>query len=60
MRDACFDFFVRCFERANPSFNSFDFVWFDAAQIGVLTSELLAFVETLSHIGFWACDAAPA
>jgi hypothetical protein len=48
VRDACFDFFARCFERANPFFDYFDFVQFDAAQIGALTSELSAFVETLS------------
>jgi hypothetical protein len=48
VKDACFDFFVQCFERANPAFDYFDFVRFDAAQIGHLTTELVAFVETLS------------
>jgi hypothetical protein len=48
MKDAGFDFFVACFERANPSFNYFAFEKFEASQIAALLDHLLGFVVELT------------
>ena len=47
IRDAGFDFLVGCFSRANPKFDYFEFERFDSAQLGALSLELNAFLQTL-------------
>jgi hypothetical protein len=47
VRDAGFDFFVECFEKANPAFDYFAFERFDSAQQRVLVEQLDQFIEQL-------------
>lgn len=48
MKDAGFDFFVACFERANPRFDYFAFIKFDPTQVQVLLDQFSGFVAELT------------
>ncbi len=52
MRDAGFDFFVECFQAANPKWDYFESEPFDAAQLGLLIENIGTFAATLSN----GCD----
>src|SRR6185503_1763175 len=47
LRDAAFDFFVECFQRASASFDYFSFVRFGSNEIRRLIEELTIYLDSL-------------